>query len=224
MGVLSVRALRKNFALGPLVAHRAPEAVSKPELEQSAWERGVAQAASAIDPYGLFGPLVTAAGGFAGPLVDALPLAWPLQSLIGAVIGIGVYWLVPTLWAVVVALHAPYVQRDEARTRVASLESALERSHQALASEQRHSLAKQELTRRLAERVSPPADTFYEKALSINGPEQANRGVSEEIRNILREHDRDDLIQLFDSAVGEGSIDFDTYRQAVVGVLTSPDF
>jgi hypothetical protein len=49
-----------------------------------------------------------------------------LQVIIGAAAGLAVFWVVPTVWALVVACDAPRRQRDEARERVRLLEARIQ--------------------------------------------------------------------------------------------------
>jgi hypothetical protein len=58
-------------------------------------------------------------------VISGVGVAWPLRAVLGAAIGLAAYWLVPTLWACVVALRAPTKQRDDARTKIKALKRDL---------------------------------------------------------------------------------------------------
>lgn len=101
-------------------------AESKSSLAQSAWERGVASAASAFDrgrsPLNALQAIIGGAVGFpVGNVVAVNSVA--LQIVIGGAAGLGTYWAVPVLWSLGVAAWAPVPQRNEARDRVAKWES-----------------------------------------------------------------------------------------------------
>jgi hypothetical protein len=107
--------LSSRFALGPILWPFIAGAESRDIHEQTAWDRGVAHAAAGIDNNrGAFAPLVVVLGGLVGPLASA-PGPLVLRSVLGAAIGLGLLWFIPTAWAAIVALGAPRRQRDEAR-------------------------------------------------------------------------------------------------------------
>jgi hypothetical protein len=110
------------FGLGPVLWWSVEHAESTPSLSQTGWQRGVVAAARAVDNNR--GPVwVVAAGVGAG--LGAITTAHSLivRALLGAIIGIGVAWLVPTLWAVAVAFAGPLKQRDETREYARALEA-----------------------------------------------------------------------------------------------------
>ena len=81
-----------HFALGPVRRSQVDSAMAKSALDQTAWERGIASAASAFDRK---------------------------RSPLGALQAVR---LVPPLWSFVVMCDAPRRQRNEARLYASSLE------------------------------------------------------------------------------------------------------
>jgi hypothetical protein len=115
----------QHFALGPVLWNRVDAAVAMSPLDQTAFQRGVASAASAFDrsrsPLGAMQALVGGAVGV--PVGNAVSVnALSLQVVVGAAVGLAAYWTVPPLWALVVAVGAPVTQRNEARTYARALE------------------------------------------------------------------------------------------------------
>lgn len=104
-------------ALGPLVARRLASAETRESREQSAWDRGVLGASMAFHrPASAVGVVQAVIACLVGLVVGRIATnCLPLQLGIGAVTTVVSYWAVPTLWAMAIALHAPYVQRDDMR-------------------------------------------------------------------------------------------------------------
>ncbi len=108
------------FALGPVVWRFVDAAEAKDPLAQSAWDRGVASVARALDNNrGAFSPILAMASGVVGFTVGVEGPPW-LRALIGAAIGLALAWTVPTFWAALVAVTAPLTQRNEARQQLAA--------------------------------------------------------------------------------------------------------
>jgi hypothetical protein len=98
----------------------AREASAKAPSEQTAWERGKADAIMAAKDgrlFGLFATVTTCAAPMAvGFATTKLPIGFQLALIVvAAVFG---YLLVPSLWAVAAAIAAPYRQRDAARAEL----------------------------------------------------------------------------------------------------------
>jgi hypothetical protein len=100
--------MRHTFSLGPLVG---PSIASLPgeENEHSPWQYGVASAKRAVEDR--FGPMTPLVAMLAAPfaLVTEAHLPLLVKMVLASLVGLLVYWLVPTVWAIVVALRAPYV-------------------------------------------------------------------------------------------------------------------
>jgi hypothetical protein len=111
----------RHFGLGPFLWRSIDEAEATARIDQTAWQRGVADAAAAVDNnrsiYSVVGVVVFAVVGVfvgPGPLIARIVLA--------AAAGFVVAWLVPTGMAAVIALDAPRRQRNEARAYAAAWE------------------------------------------------------------------------------------------------------
>lgn len=101
----------------------ARNAPAKPRLEQSAWERGKADAIEAAKDGRAFGLVTTVATCAAPTAVGFATAKLPtgLQIALIVLAGVAAYVLVPVAWAVVDTLTAPGRQRDEAREQLAQL-------------------------------------------------------------------------------------------------------
>jgi hypothetical protein len=107
----------RHLPLGPFLWRRVDSATALDGGARTAWDQGVVSAAEAFDqPRSGFGALQIAAAAvvavFAGEFAgDGLLL----RVAIRIALALGAYWLVPTAWAVVIAIKAPVKQRNEAR-------------------------------------------------------------------------------------------------------------
>lgn len=111
----------RNLAVGPVLWSSLSAARVRSELERSAWDRGVVITAAHYDSSSHLLSIIqlviaSGAGVALGSAVSDLSL--PVQFFVGAVCGLIVFWLVPTLSAIVIATRAPAVQRDFARAEV----------------------------------------------------------------------------------------------------------
>jgi hypothetical protein len=116
----------KYFSLGPILSPRVDQATATEPLNRSRWQQGTTVAANAFEqPFSAFGALHGLSGVVVGigaaVALSGLPLF--LQLLIGGLVWLAVYWAVPTTWAGIAGLHAPIVQRDQAREYARALEA-----------------------------------------------------------------------------------------------------
>jgi hypothetical protein len=121
----AVDALRRHFALGPVLALYVDRAEGRDPMERTAWEAGVVAAATAFDHVRSF--MGAAQAGIALAVgwavtnmdIDVMPFRfadpWPITAVVVFFIGVIAYWTVPTGWAVVAFFVAPVKQRDAAR-------------------------------------------------------------------------------------------------------------
>jgi hypothetical protein len=111
----------KHFSLGPVLSPRVDAATTTDPLKRSRWEYGMTAAAKAFEqPRSGYGAAQVFLGAGTGVVIGAAFSGLPLlaQFVIGGASGLAVYWGVPTAWAGVGWVHAPVVQRNEARTEL----------------------------------------------------------------------------------------------------------
>lgn len=125
----------RNFAVGPLLWGQLPAATSRNELERSAWDRGVVLAATHYESQRsllLLIQIIVASG--AGLALGSAVGDWSLllQFVVGGGSGLFVFWTVPTLWAIGVAVRAPVAQRNFARSALRVAEDCHQRQESAL--------------------------------------------------------------------------------------------
>ena len=106
-------AIRDHPTLG-LVAPAAARAEATAVEQRTAWEYGAYSAAHTLERVRAALQATSAAGGLAAVGL-ALPQFWPVRLVLGAAAGLAIYFLIPLVWALIVATVAPVKQRDAAR-------------------------------------------------------------------------------------------------------------